>query len=77
MWETTQIRKGIAMVELLVQVLILFLVFGAIFYLITLLPLPEPYGRAAQVIIGVIFIIILLYILLGLVGGSGRPLFRT
>jgi hypothetical protein len=64
------------MVELLVQILILALVFGLIFYLIGLVPLPEPWGRAAQVIVGVIFIIVLLYILLGLVGVGGRPLLR-
>ena len=58
-------RDGI--VDLLIYVVILFLVFGGIFYvLVYLLPLPHPFGVILQIVVGVIFVVFLLSILMGL-----------
>jgi hypothetical protein len=52
-----------AMIGLLVHLLVLLIVFGVIFYLIRLVPIPEPWKTAAQVVIGAILLIFLLYAL--------------
>jgi hypothetical protein len=62
------------MIDLLVQILIFALVFGAIYYIITLLPLPEPFGRIALIVLGLVAVIWLIYLLLGLVGHGPRTL---
>lgn len=52
------------MVGLLLNLLILLLVFGVVYYIITLLPIPDPFKRIAMVIMA----LILLLMLLGMVG---------
>ena len=51
--------------DLLLYIVILLLVFGAIFYILTLLPLPHPFGLIAQIIVGVILVVMLLSLLTG------------
>lgn len=53
------------MIDLLLYVLILLVVFGGIWYVLTLLPLPAPFGLIAQVVIGVIFVVFLISLLMG------------
>lgn len=60
------------MISLLVYVLILFLVFGLIWYLIGLFPLQPPFGTALRAVVAVIFVVCLLYVLMGLVGDVPR-----
>jgi hypothetical protein len=64
------------MVELLVTLLIGLIVLGVIWYIIQLLPLPEPFGRIAQIVVVAIALIWLIYVLAGLVGGAGVPRLR-
>ena len=52
--------------NLLIYVLILFLVFGAIFYVLRYIPLDPPFNVIAQVVVGVIFIIMLLSVVFGI-----------
>ena len=56
---------GDVMISLLIYVLILCLVFGVIYYVITLLPLPPPFGLIVQVILALILVLVLLDLLLG------------
>jgi hypothetical protein len=56
------------MISLLVWLLILALVLGVVWWVITLLPLPPPVVRIAQVIIAVIFVIVLIDLVLGIPG---------
>lgn len=58
------------MISVLVSLLIAVLVLGVIYWIITLIPLPEPFHRIAQVILAIIFLIWLVYLLLPL---AGRP----
>ena len=53
------------MIEVLLYLLILCIAFGLIYYIVTLLPLPEPFRRIAVIVVLVIFLIILLYALMG------------
>jgi hypothetical protein len=64
------------MVELLVSLLIGLIVLGVIWYIIQLLPLPEPFGRIAQIVVVAIALIWLIYVLAGLVGGTSLPRLR-
>jgi len=63
---------------LLVNLLVVVLVLGALVYIITLLPLPEPWKTIAMVIVAIIFIIVLLSWVVGplIYGGSGPILLR-
>lgn len=59
------------MLELLITILILVIVFGLFFWLIQMLPLPAPWGQAAQVLA----VLICIALLLGVVfGGVSMPL---
>ena len=45
--------------------------------MITLIPLPAPFGNVVRVVCALIFVIILIYMLLPLAGGGfGHPLLR-
>ncbi len=59
---------GGGLIGLLVHVLIVALVFGAIYYILTLIPLPAPFGQIVRIILGVIALIYVIYLLLGLTG---------
>jgi hypothetical protein len=62
------------MLDLLVQILIFALVFGAIYYIITLIPLPEPFKRIALIVLGLVAAIWLILLLVGLLGHGPRTL---
>lgn len=53
------------MIGLLINLLILVLVFGVAWWIITLIPLPPPFGLVAQVVLALILLIILIDFLLG------------
>lgn len=46
--------------ELLVSLLILCLIMGLVYYVVTLMPLPEPFKTAAVIIVLVLFLIVLI-----------------
>lgn len=48
------------MLDMLVSLLVLVLVAGVVFWLIGALALPQPWARAAQIIIVLIFLLILI-----------------
>ena len=68
------------MLGLLVTFLVLLIIFALIWWIISVLPLPPPINRIAQVVCVVVFCIILIYMLLpfasGLGGGYVHPLVR-
>jgi hypothetical protein len=55
------------MISVLVAILVLCLVFGLIWWIIGLIPLPAPFGQVARVVVAVLFLIIILYELLPLI----------
>ena len=57
---------------MLIYVIVLGLLAWLVFYILDTLPLPEPFGRIAKIIVVVIFVLILVLLLLQLVGGA-RP----
>jgi hypothetical protein len=59
------------MIEWLIQIIILAIVFGLIYYVVTLLPLPDPFRTIATIAVLVVFILILLFSLMG-----GAPLVK-
>jgi hypothetical protein len=54
-------------ISVLVAILVLCLVFGLIWWIIGLIPLPAPFGQVARVVVAVLFLIIILYELLPLI----------
>lgn len=52
------------MIELLITLLVILLVFGVIWYAITLIPLPPPFLTIAQLILAVVLLLVLLGYLL-------------
>lgn len=54
------------MVQLLIWVLVLILIFGALFYVIDLLPIPNPpFKQIAKIVLALIFVLILIDALIG------------
>jgi hypothetical protein len=62
------------LIGLLIDVVILCLVGGLIYYIITIIPLPDPFKTIAIVAVLVIFLLILISVLLG--GGTFMPHYR-
>lgn len=58
------------MISLLITVLMVCLIFGVVWYLVRLLPLPEPFGMVAQVVILLIFVLVLIGFLMPLTGAN-------
>lgn len=56
------------MIALLVNFLVALIIFGLIYWIIGMIPIPEPFHRIAQVVLIVVFCIWLIYFLLGLSG---------
>ena len=54
------------MIELLISLLVIVIVAGIIWYAISLLPLPPPFGTIAQLILVVVLLLVLLAYLLPL-----------
>ena len=61
------------MISVLVTILVLCLIFGLIWWIITLIPLPAPFGQVARVVVAVLFLLIVLYELLPLIN---HPMLR-
>lgn len=63
------------MIGLLINLLILCLILGLVWWVIGLIPLPDPFSLIARVVFAVICVIILIDMLLSLSGGAGllRP----
>ena len=55
--------------SLLISLLVMLLIFGVVYYIIGMIPLPAPFGRIAYIVLAVIFLIVLLQ-MLGVVGGG-------
>jgi hypothetical protein len=55
------------MIEFLIWIVILCIVFGLVYYIVTLLPLPPPFKNIAMIVILVVFLLIVLFSLLGTV----------
>lgn len=62
------------MIGLLVNLLILVLIFGVAYWIITLIPLPPPFALVAQVVLALILLIVLVEFLLGGAGLEWRGL---
>lgn len=62
------------MLSLLVTILVMCLIFGLIWWILSLIPLPAPFGQVARVVVAVIFCIWLIYLLLPYAGV--HPLLR-
>jgi hypothetical protein len=56
------------MLSLLIWLLILCLVIGVACWAVSLVPLPPPFGAAAQVVLALIFVIVIVSLLLGFLG---------
>jgi len=54
------------MIELLITLLVVILIFAIIWYAITLIPLPPPFGQIAQVIVLLVLVLVLISYLLPL-----------
>ena len=63
------------MISVLITILIMCLVLGVIWWILTLIPLPAPFARIAQVVVALIFLIWLLYLLLPM-ANLGHPFVR-
>ena len=61
------------MLSLLVSILVACIIFGLIYWILTVIPLPAPFAQIIRVVLIVIFCIWIIYILLGLTG-SVHPL---
>lgn len=53
------------MIDILIWIVILCIVFGLIYYILTLMPLPPPFKNIALIVLLVIFLLILLFALMG------------
>lgn len=64
------------MLGLLVTILVMAIIFGLIWWIISVIPLPAPFAQIVRVVCVVIFCIWLVYLLLPLAGGGfARPLY--
>ena len=59
------------MISMLVTVIVLCIVFGLLYYLVNLLPLPDPFGTILRVCVILICILVVLSIFFG--GGDYLP----
>ena len=68
------------MIGLLVEFLVAMIIFGLVYWIVGMIPLPDPFKRIAIVVLVVIFCIWLIYFLLGFMGGGGisfpSPIYR-
>lgn len=53
------------MIDFLIYIIVLCIIFGLIYYVVTLLPLPEPFKKIATIATLVVFVLVLLSALLG------------
>jgi hypothetical protein len=68
------------MLSLFISVLVMCIIFGLIFWILSQIPIPAPFAQIARVVCVVIFCLWLLYLLVplasGIGGGFGHPLIR-
>lgn len=58
----------------LVDFLVAIIIFGLLYWIVGMIPIPDPFKRIAMVVIVVVFCIWLIYFLFGLAGaGFGFP----
>jgi len=62
-----------SMLSILISILVMCLIFGLIWWIFSLTPLPAPFAQVARVVIAVIFVVWLLYLLVPYTG-FGHPL---
>lgn len=48
------------MINLLLSIIVLAIVFGLVWYVLTLLPLPHPFGQIVRVCVVLVFVLVLL-----------------
>jgi hypothetical protein len=56
------------MISLLVSLIVILLVFGVVWYIIGLLPLPDPFGLVVRVVFALVLLLVLLNFLVPLTG---------
>lgn len=56
------------MITFLITLLIVIIILGLIWWVITVIPLPDPFAKIAQVVVVVIGVLIIVWMLLGLIG---------
>jgi hypothetical protein len=61
------------MLSILITILVACIIFGLIWWILSIIPLPPPFGQVARVVLAVIFCIWLIYLLLPMAGGLGHP----
>ena len=64
------------MLGLLISLVIIVLVLGVAWWIISLIPLPSPFHLIIQVVFVIIALIVVVDLLLGISGGGGRLLWR-
>jgi len=58
--------------DLLLQLLIVLIIVGVIYWIVTLLPLPHPFPTIVYIVLGAIVLIYLLNVLFGFMGTGPR-----
>jgi hypothetical protein len=66
-WEDRMIG---ALVHLLIYLLVIGIVVWLVLYILSIIPLPEPFGRVARIIVMVVACLIVIMLLLGLIDGG-------
>jgi len=62
------------MISFLVTILVMCIIFGLIWWILSIVPLPAPFAQIVRVVLAVIMVIWLIYLLLPLAGGGfGHP----
>ena len=61
------------MISMLFSLLVMLLICGVVWYVISMLPLPEPFGTIAKVIVLLVFVLVLLDFLFG---ATAAPFFH-
>jgi len=64
------------MLGLLISLIIIVLVLGVAWWIISLIPLPSPFHLIIQVVFVIIALIVVVDLLLGISGGGGRLIWR-
>jgi len=58
------------MTSLLITILVICVIFSLVWWILTQLPLPDPFGRIARVVVVVIGCLVLINLLMGLTGAG-------
>jgi len=61
-------EEAMDLVSLLITILVVGLIIWLVLYVLSIIPLPEPFGKVARIVVIVIGVIILIKILLGVSG---------